>query len=892
MTQKTDDTRQRDWGLLAALFLPLIALLPTLGEGVVAGADIEVHIHRVHAMALALENGTLWPRWISYLHLGYGYPIFNYYAPGYIYITALLELAGLHITTAYNLVQSGAWMFGSAGMYLLTRRFLPAPAALLSAALWAYAPSRLYEVWWQGSLAQIVAASFIPYLLLGVIKNAAEPTLRRILAIALPFAALILSHTPMMYISALYAAPLAFFAPIWMTNADWRAVWQRWLFIGSGFVLGVGLATIFLMPTLLELPYVLIAEGIGGTVNYLVAQFLPAGEIFTLPRLIDATDMYLDFPRTLGLLGGLLCLFGVVALWRRKQYGLLLIAGIGLGFTLFMLLDESLALWLNIPGFANLRFPARLLRMGAVLVGILGGASILLLPRRWQLAGMGVGIVLVVLQITPVLRPYETRLNWDNISALDEIEHELQDRTWGTVSYDEFNPIWGERIFLDAPEYPERYIDEPFHLRVFERDVAATNWRGLQGENLSDNTLLVTTDEARAVRFRQYYFPGWVATVNGEPATIYPDEQIGLITIDLPAGEHVVTLNYRGTPVQQFATALSAIAVVICLVLYRKGERWPDPQPEPLALWPALVVIVAVGGVALFNQNILRSWEWLKRESPPDNPAYMQTVVNANFGDEVMLLGYTLHSNSIGPDAPLRLDLYWRTPDGTTTNYQPLVQLVNLNQNAAWAVSNPLQTAAGETSDFSIERFARDPHTLRLNDAVPSFVGRIAVQLIGPEGDALPLAGGQDRLLLEPLIPILGSNDVVPTALEYQLGEVAELRCATVQQINDERYQVTLGWQLNAPADSELVVLVHGLDADGEIVTQGDGPPFAGDYPAQHWRAGQALLEVQALPYDPAIEMIAVGLYTRDTVERLPVLDGDIPVQDNRILLSLGEDSC
>src|SRR5688572_18599837 len=189
-----------DWGIIAALLLPLIAALPTWGNGIVAGADVEVHVHRIHAMTLALQYGDLYPRWINYLHLGYGYPIFNYYAPGYAYFTALFELAGLHITAAYNLVQTLAWSFGSVGMYLLARRVLPAPAALLAATLWAYAPSRLYEVWWQGSLVQIVSASFLPYLLLGVAKTAHEPNLRRILSLALPFAALILTHTPMMYI--------------------------------------------------------------------------------------------------------------------------------------------------------------------------------------------------------------------------------------------------------------------------------------------------------------------------------------------------------------------------------------------------------------------------------------------------------------------------------------------------------------------------------------------------------------------------------------------------------------------------------------------------------------------------------------------------------------------
>jgi hypothetical protein len=403
----------------------------------------------------------------------------------------------------------------------------------------------------------------MPWLMLGVAKTSLEPNIRRILSIALPFAALILTHTPMMYISALYAAPFAFFAPIWYSSGKLKPVLMRWLTIGAGFALGIGLPAIFLLPTLLELKYVVISQGIDETFNYLNDQFLPITEIFMLPRLLDSTDLYLDFPRTLGLVGGVFSLIGIAALIKHKQWGLLFLTVLGLGFTLFMLLQSSLPLWLTIPGFANLRFPARLLRIGAVLVGMLGGASILLLPKRYQLGGMVVGIVLTVAQIMPIIKPYNVWLNWDNISALDEIEYELSARTWGTVSYNEFNPIWGETYPLDAPSSSSRYVDKPFHLRVFGRDIAAVNWQGYSQENITDNTLRIFTDEPRAVRFRQYYFPGWQATVDGQPVEIYPENEFGLITIDMVAGEHIVTLEYKGTPIQRLATALSLISVII-----------------------------------------------------------------------------------------------------------------------------------------------------------------------------------------------------------------------------------------------------------------------------------------------------------------------------------------
>ncbi|MGJ3238301.1 MAG: 6-pyruvoyl-tetrahydropterin synthase-related protein [Anaerolineae bacterium] len=886
-----------DWGLVLAILLPLIGALPTWGEGIAAAADVEVHVHRIHAITLAVQNGDLYPRWISYFHLGYGYPIFNYYAPGYAYFTALFELAGLPITIAYNLAQTLAWSFGSAGMYLLARRFLPVPAAVLAAGLWALAPSRLYEVWWQGSIAQIMAASFIPYLLLGVIKNSDTPSLRRVLAIALPYVGLIMTHTPMLYISTLYAAPLAFLAPMFYTQFTPREIVRRWVYIGGGFVLGVCLSAIFLMPTLLELPYVQISQGIDETVNYLLEQYLPITEIFTLPRLIDSTDRYLDFPRTLGLVGGVLALIGTGALLQRRRYGLVVLALAGMAFTLFMLLEISFDLWMTIPAFANLRFPARLLRIGAVLIALLGGASVLALPARWQVRGMIVGLALVIAQILPISQPYAVWLNWDDISAYDEILHEHDARTWGTVSYNEFNPIWGEEIFLDMPPEAERYIDNPFHLRVYGRDLASANWQGFAEENINDNTLRVTTDQDRAVRFRQYYFPGWQATVNGERAEMYPDEQLGLITLDLPAGEHVVSLRYVGTPLQLIATVITLLSVVVSFGLYYFGrdERVYDPIPQqPLSSLSGVTLVGLVIVLAVGNAQVIQVRGWFKYHSPPTDPHYMQTRVDAVFEEQITLLGYSLHDTQISPGGALALDLYWHVPETLDTDYRPVVQLVNLSRDSAWATSSRLQPSAGEFSTLPADRFARDPYRLRLFETgIPPYVGQIQVQLIGRDG-ALTLADGSDRLILEPIIRVLHEDDgatLPKDATGYQVGDIAELICADVMREGD-LFNIGLGWALNSASAAELVVMVQGLDTNGELITSGDAPPFGGDYPSLYWQDGQRLSDAHYLPYDAEVSQIAIGLYERETLTRLPVIRDGVPQANGQIILSLEERTC
>jgi uncharacterized membrane protein YfhO len=78
------------------------------------------------------------------------------------------------------------------------------------------------------------------------------------------------------------------------------------------------------------------------------------------------------------------------------------------------------------------------------------------------------------------------------------------------------------------------------------------------------------------LRFYTNYFPGWQATVDGQPVEIAPDPPDGLIGLDLLPGEHEVRLRFTATPVRQVGLALSIIAalsVVALLVWSARRDR-------------------------------------------------------------------------------------------------------------------------------------------------------------------------------------------------------------------------------------------------------------------------------------------------------------------------------
>lgn len=881
--------KQLDYGLLIALVIPIIGILPTFGEGLANGADAPFHAHRIFAMTELIQSGNLYPRWVSYFHMGYGYPVFNFYAPGATHIGAWFHLLGFDVTVSYNLVNAMMWSIGSAGIYLLGRTFLPIKAALLACVLWVYAPSRLFEFWWQGSLAQIVAVSFIPFVFYGIIRTARHPILRNSLWIAIPFAGIVLSHTPTTYMSALFIAPFCVLAPLHVRNPN--QIFRRWIFIASALVISAGLSAIFLIPVLAEVQFVRIAGDLPDTVPYLISKFLTVKELFVFPQLIDTTDVTLIMPRTLGIVGGIMSLIGIVGLSRRRRAVAVLLLVVGLGFSIFLTVGPSLNIWLAIPGFQNLRFPERFLRISAMFVALLGGSSILLLPRRWTNIGFTFLTSVVILQALPLIHPRDDDLVWENLSAVDEILMEHANNNWGTTAYDEYEPYWGEVTPYDLPPDLETYATDPFQIRVKESD-AIRESDVFSVETLAGNHITINNRKTFPIRFRQFYFPGWEMTVNGEPFPFHPDERFGLIEADLPDGELNVRLNYIGTDVQRFAAIITVVSIVLCLLIFWRTPQLPyqSTSDEPLS---QRFLLISCGGFFIFAiiSTLWVNGSIFRVNSSPREPYHMKTAINAIFDDSIELLGYTLDSDVVSRNNPLGIRLYWHVDESIDAKYRPLIQIVNLNLSNSWGVSEPTDFEGGKVAELTPDRFMSDYHRVPLFTDVPSYVARISVQLVNRRGgDFAKLPDGNNRILLPVIIRIDNPGTKYQGKdLNIKFGNSLHLLCTEIIE-TEERYEIIAWWNVNQTPDEAYRVFVHGLDYEGNIAQQNDSVPLDGIYPTTYWRSSQVIKDIYTLPKDSQIVSIALGLYNPDDGTRVPVTYNKM--QTDRFEIPARENSC
>ncbi|HEX2185660.1 MAG TPA: hypothetical protein VHN78_09165, partial [Chloroflexota bacterium] len=208
-----DDKRQLAlrgllWPLVAAL-LTFVAWQPfvRLDFDLWRADDGEYHLLRVYVFEAAVRAGEWLPRWTPDLFVGYGYPIFNFYAPGTYYLAMLLRLLGWDVYTTVQAQGAIATCAGAAGAYCLARAVFGGTLPGLTAALaFAYAPYPfITNLVIRADLAETLGLALLPWTLLAAWEAGRRPRHMAVLLLAGAMAAVILTHN----LTALVTLPAA-----------------------------------------------------------------------------------------------------------------------------------------------------------------------------------------------------------------------------------------------------------------------------------------------------------------------------------------------------------------------------------------------------------------------------------------------------------------------------------------------------------------------------------------------------------------------------------------------------------------------------------------------------------------------------------------------------------
>jgi hypothetical protein len=219
--------------------------------------------------------------------------------------------------------------------------------------------------------------------------------------------------------------------------------------------------------------------------------------------------------------------------------------------------------------------------------------------------------------------------------------------------------------------------------------------------------------------------------------------------------------------------------------------------------------------------------------------------------------------------------LAWRTKtyalisEGVTftPDYSNVSEFIEVNIGSR-AVDNVMYTPVLEETEHVVRgflgagleweqmrRFAADHRTVWL--ASPK-KGRFEVEQVGT------LTVDAASLVSEPLA-------------WFENGVVIE--SATVQEMSDGDWALTLVWL--APGPLDVNIFVHVRDADQNVVTQADGPALGGMVPVWLWQSGDRIYDVRhiTLPEGAGPYLVQVGLY--DAQGRYAAYQGATRFQDD-----------
>jgi hypothetical protein len=627
-----------------AALLALIPIFTILRPGLPSTADGQVHLLRALQASHLLRAGLFYPRWAPDFYFAYGYPFFNFYAPGAHMLVSWLALSGLGVLRSMVAAQVLALLLYPTGAYLAARALLPtsraprsaAPAALLCAALYLYAPLRWRELFTQGNLSQLLALALLHWCAWALTRAARQASLRWAAGAGMLLAILVYVHHPSALLAfpalAVYALALAVIAA---GNLRASRAGRGIAAVAGAFCVGVLLSAPFWLPAIVEQRYVNIGNIQQGMFNARL-NLLSLGELLSPAKLLDEAALNPPMPNGLGMAQAVLALAGLATavrwvvgkdigsapaarrLWLKPQakvnekpaegqLGLLSPAGAVSSAAGFQPASRSqtatsVAGWSTRQAGIALLVVAMLLILSLVaMLPIAAGtwealplARLIAFPWRmlgpallWAALLGGAGLFLapsrwrtpvlaLLLVLVPLsVAPYLFPRAFAPASEpelADVARYELEGGARGTASANEYLPIW-----VSDPDPPTDMAADIVAGRGPDRLDRTSLPAGAEVETILQAPLeelyRLNLPEPATIRSRRFYFPGWQAWVDGRRAATTPAEPFGLIEVAVPAGTHELRLRHGSTPMQTTGGLLALAGLVLVGVLVWLGRR-------------------------------------------------------------------------------------------------------------------------------------------------------------------------------------------------------------------------------------------------------------------------------------------------------------------------------
>jgi hypothetical protein len=329
-----------------------------------------------------------------------------------------------------------------------------------------------------------------------------------------------------------------------------------------GYLLGLGLSAISWLPALTSRQHVAMNRAIEGYGKY-TNHFVYLHQLFSSPWGYGLSVAGPDDGMSFALGWSHLLLVAIVWIWvsRIPKLGdrrLLRFFGIAASVLCILMLQDALWFWEQAPVLQYVQFPWRLLGPVAICLALLIaqlGRQMLFLTPRWRAVGM---VAALALLIVPNLSHLHSKQPVDVDLSL-WTPQQLSMRGFDTTSMGEVTPRW----MTQPPAYT------PFAARVLSGDVEIRQ----PPRSPFSWSSSVKSKIASTIEMQTAWFPGWEVRVDGRQVPAGPGTPSGLITFQVPPGEHDVNVRYGRTAIENEAAGISIASLILAIVLARFGAK-------------------------------------------------------------------------------------------------------------------------------------------------------------------------------------------------------------------------------------------------------------------------------------------------------------------------------
>ena len=604
-----------EWQRRAMIFLCALGVALSLAwRGNSCGHDFDFHIQSWLATAQQWDQGTFYPNWIEAANFGAGEPRLVFYPPLSWMLGAILGIvlgwsAAPSAFTLVVLIASGV------SMNKLAREWLPPNAATIAACAYILNPYALFVAYERTAYGELAAGIWLPLILLYALRNppgTANPSTNvrhpergeKDLRFALASTSKWVTQGPVFGTWVLLnnsTIPLALtIAAIWLTNAPaavmscyalaaitiWKSIfqkqWQPIVNSAISLILGLGLASFYILPAAYERRWVDITRAIGPGMRIQDSfLFAHTGESFHDQVLRAASLILVTMMVAIYLF--------VWITWKRKTAQKLLLPLAVTAAVVFALqLPWSRFIWRIAPELKFLQFPWRWTLVLSIAFALSIGAAAATRstrPAEPKFRFHAASILIVAIAAVSL----GSWLFWQPCDEEDAVSAQVSVFQAGTgfEGTDEYTPLGVDNSLI------QRRLPELRLLDAADAEVAATDANQDNGnpdyipsdkDHLSiqakieqwlpeHKTMTITTQTPGFAVLRLMDYPAWQISANGVPVATRSHRDDGLMTIPVPAATTHSEIKYAATPDVWWGRTLSSASLLSLLALALANQK-------------------------------------------------------------------------------------------------------------------------------------------------------------------------------------------------------------------------------------------------------------------------------------------------------------------------------